>query len=91
MHVSYPALVQAPVDVVLRALSANAVDDELPAKVRDHLERQRAGERAAPPAALDPMGHDRAVIWADPVISSYCQRFGIEPELRRLVGAAPTS
>jgi Sulfotransferase family len=90
-HVSYPELVRAPVDVVLRALSAHAVDDDLPAKVRNFLERQQSGERAAPPAALDPMGHDRAVIWADPVIRSYCQRFGIEPEVTRLVGAAPPS
>ena len=71
--------------------SANAADDELPAKVVAYLERQQAGERAAPPAALDSMGYDRAGVWGDPVIRSYCERFGIEPERTRLIGAAPAS
>ncbi len=91
MHVSYPQLVRAPVDVVQQALEANAADDELSAKVVAYLERQQAGERAAPPAALDPMGYDQAVVWGDPVIRSYCERFGIEPERTRLTGAAPAS
>ena len=36
------------VDVVQRALEANTADDELSAKVVAYLERQQAGERAAP-------------------------------------------
>jgi Sulfotransferase family len=91
LHVSYPELVRAPADLVHRALEANAVDDELPAKVVAYLERQRAGERAAPPAVLGSMGYDRAEVWDDPVIGSYCERFGIEPERTRLIGAAPAS
>ena len=91
MHVSYPELVRAPVDVVQQALEANAADDELSAKVVAYLERQQAGERAAPPAALDSMGYDQAGVWGDPVIRSYCERFGIEPERTRLIGAAPAS
>jgi hypothetical protein len=89
MHVPYPDLVGAPVDVVRRALAANAPDEELSTKVVAFLERQRAGERAAPPATLDAMGYEQADVWADPVIRSYCQRFGIDPERTRLVGAAP--
>jgi sulfotransferase family protein len=91
MHVSYPQLVRAPVDVVQQALEANATDEELSAKVVAYLERQHAGERAAPPATLDSMGYDQAGVWADPVVSSYCARFGIEPERIRLTGAAPVS
>ena len=91
MHVSYPELVRAPVDVVRHALEANAADDELPAKVIAYLQRQQAGERAAPPAALDSMGYDREDVWGDPVIRSYCERFGIDPERTRLTGAAPAS
>jgi len=90
-HVSYPDLVRAPVDVVQQALDANAHDDELPAKVVAYLERQQAGARASPPSALDSMGYDQAGVWADPVISAYCERFRIEPELTRLVGAGPAS
>ena len=91
MHVSYPELVSAPVDVVRHAVEANAADDELPAKVIAFLQRQQAGERAAPPAALDSMGYDREDVWGDPVIRSYCERFGIDPERTRLTGAAPAS
>jgi hypothetical protein len=91
MHVSYPELVHSPVDVVQQALDANAADDELSAKVVAYLEHQQAGERAAPPAALDSMGYDQAGIWADPVIRSYCERFGIEPERTRLTGAVLAS
>jgi hypothetical protein len=89
MHVSYPELVGAPVEVVHQALEANAADEELSAKVVAYLERQQAGDRAAPPAALDSMGYDQAGVWADPAISAYCARFGIEPERTRLIGAAP--
>jgi Sulfotransferase family len=91
IHVSYPELVHAPVDVVHEALEANATDGELSAKAVGYLERQKAGERAAPPAALDSMGYDQAGVWSDPVIRSYCERFGIEPERNRLIGAAPAS
>ena len=76
---------------VQQALEANAADDELSTKVLAYLERQQAGERAAPPAALDSMGYDRADVWDDPVIRSYCDRFGIEPERTRLFGATPAS
>ena len=48
MHVPYPELMRAPVDVVHKALDASAADDELSAKVITYLERQQAGERAAP-------------------------------------------
>jgi hypothetical protein len=89
LHVAYPELVSVPVDVVGGALADKATDDDLPAKVTAYLERQQTGGRAAPPAALDPMGYDRPGVWADPVIASYCERFGIEPEEARLVGAAP--
>jgi hypothetical protein len=82
---------RAPVDVVQQALEANAADDELSAKVVAYLERQQAGERASPPAVLDPMGYDQAGVWGDPVIRSYCERFSIEPERTRLIGAAPAS
>jgi hypothetical protein len=89
VHVSYPDLVRAPDDVVRRALQANAPDGELSAKVGAYLERQRAGQRAAPPAVLDAMGYDEEGVWSDPVIRSYCERFSIQPERTRLVGAAP--
>ena len=91
MHVPYPELVRAPVDIVHRALEANAADDALSAKVITYLERQQAGERAVPPAVLDAMGYDQAGVWRDPVIRSYCERFGLEPERDRLMGVAPAS
>jgi hypothetical protein len=91
MHVLYPELVGTPVEVVQQTLAANAHDDELSAKVVTYLERQQAGERAAPPAVLDPMGYDQADVWSEPTIRSYCERFGIEPERTRLTGSAPAS
>jgi hypothetical protein len=51
----------------------------------------RRANGAAPPAALHSMGYDQADVWGDPVIRSYCERFGIEPERTRLTGAAPAS
>jgi hypothetical protein len=91
MHVAYPDLVGAPVDVIRDVLKVSTADDQLPAKVVTYLERQRTGERAAPPAELDSMGYDQAGVWGDSVIKSYCDRFGVEPEHTRLTGAAPTS
>jgi hypothetical protein len=88
MHVPYPTLVRSPVDVVHRVLDVNTDDDLLSAEVTAFLERQRAGGRAAPPATLDSMGYDRTDVWHDPVVRSYCERFGIEPERTRIVGAA---
>jgi hypothetical protein len=88
MHVAYPDLVGAPVDVIGDVLMTTA-DDQLPAKVVAYLERQRRGERVAPPAVLDSMGYDQASVWGDSVIRSYCDRFHIEPEHIRLTGAAP--
>jgi Sulfotransferase family len=90
MHVAYPDLVGAPVEVVRDVLSVSTADDQLPAKVGAYLDRQRTGARAAPPAVLDSMGYDQASVWGDPVIKTYCDRFDIEPEHTRLTGAAPT-
>lgn len=87
MHVSYPELVRAPVEVVRDALAANADDDALPAKVMAYLQRQQAGERATPPATLDSMGYDREDVWGDPAIRAYCERFAIDPERTRLTGS----
>jgi hypothetical protein len=87
LHISYPELVRAPVEVVHHALAANDDDDDLAAKVTAYLRRQQAGERAAPPDSLDAMGYDRGDVWGDPVIESYCERFGIDPERTRLTGA----
>jgi hypothetical protein len=91
VHIPYPELVNAPVDAVRRALEPNATDDELSAKVIAYLRRQQAGGRAMPPATLDPMGYDRTDVWSDPVITSYCHRFSIEPEETRLNGATPAT
>jgi hypothetical protein len=87
MHVSYAGLMRAPVEVVERALAAYAHDDELPAKVLTYLERQKAGERASPPPALDSMGYDHADVWRNPIVRRYCDRFGVEPERTRMMGA----
>jgi hypothetical protein len=88
MHVPYPALVRSPVDIVHRVLEPNTADEALPAEVLAFLERQQAGGRAAPPANLDSMGYDdRSDVWSDEVVRSYCERFGIEPERTRTVGA----
>jgi hypothetical protein len=91
MHVPYPELMRAPVDVVQRALETSARDDDLATRVIAYLAGQQAGERAAPPADLDPMGYDPADVWGHPVIGSYCEQFGIEPERTRLTGTAPTA
>ena len=88
MHVPYPALVSTPVDVVRAVVGLSDADDDLPAKVAAYLGRQRSGARVAPPVVLDSMGYDRAGVWGDPVIRSYCDRFDVEPELTRLTGAA---
>jgi hypothetical protein len=37
------------------------------------------------------VGLDHDEVLAVPGIGAYCERFGIEPERRRLTGAAPTS
>lgn len=85
MHVAYPALVADPLSVV-RTILPDA-PPELDAGVAGFLDEQRRGRRVPPPTILDPMGYDADRIWAEPIISGYCSRFGIVPEQTRLTGA----
>jgi len=90
LHLSYPDLVHHPIDTVLQVYAAHpAADDHLPAKVDMFLERQRAGERPAPPSELPSMGYDRTDIWSVPSVSAYCEAFGIVAERTRLTGYTP--
>ncbi len=87
LHLSYPELVHHPIDTVLEVYASHpAPDADLPAKVEIFLERQRAGERAAPPSALASMGYQRSEVWGDPSVSAYCKAFGIRAEQIRLTG-----
>jgi hypothetical protein len=90
VHVAYPALVGDPVGTASAIFDAAGLPAAHIAPVVDRLlAAQRAGKRAAPPAEIDSMGYTHQDVWADPVVGSYCRRFGIIPERTRLTGTAP--
>jgi hypothetical protein len=92
MHVGYPSLVRDPAVSAAAIIEAAALPPvDLAPAVDGFLAAQHAGGRAAPPASLRSMGYDADVVWADPVIGSYCSRFGIVPERTRLTGTASSS
>lgn len=91
-HVPYPELARRPRATALELADVLAVpaDPDFGSALDAFIDAQRAGRRVAPPERLDTFGPDRDAIWSDPDIASYCARFGIEPEHRRLTGVAPT-
>ena len=90
LHIGYPTLLSnsaGTASAIFDAVGEPAADTA-PA-VEAFLAAQRAGKRAAPPRELDSMGYVRDVVWVEPAIASYCERFGIVPERTRLTGGGP--
>lgn len=87
-HLAYPRLVREPIASVGSLLSELGVreDPALGSRIESFLAAQRAGRRARPPAQLPTMGYDHDEVLADPVAAAYCERFGVEPERRRMTG-----
>jgi hypothetical protein len=87
-HVAYPALASDPADTALDL--SDRLDLPPDPGHRDRIEAflaaQRTGRRAAPPREVDAMGYDHAGVLAEPRITRYCARFGIEPERERMTG-----
>lgn len=88
-HVAYPALATSPRNTVVDLAHDLRLPDHagFGDAIESFIEEQRAGKRAAPPKQLDTAGFERHDVMANPGISTYCERFGVEPELRRLTGA----
>jgi len=70
---------------VLRELGVT-LDDAHDARARTFLERQRGGDRAAPPAAYDDFGYDHDAVLNEPAVAAYCRRFAVQPERVRRTG-----
>ena len=88
-HVSYPELVNKPIEVVRRVCAGAGIeaDGELPGRISEYFTVQRGGGRARPLPELDPMGYDHRSLLAEPPVERYCRKWGIEPERVRLTGA----
>ncbi len=90
VHVPYPQLVAQPVATATSVIAgAGFRPVDLTPAIEAFLDRQRSGERVAPPGELGSMGYTRADVWAEPEIGEYCERFGIEPEVTLLTVASP--
>jgi LPS sulfotransferase NodH len=57
----------------------------LAARIENHLREQRSGRRAAPPRELETYGYQADAVWSDPVVTAYCESFGVERERTRVV------
>jgi hypothetical protein len=54
-------------------------------RIADHLREQRSGRRAAPPRELETYGYQADAVWSDPVVTEYCESFGVPRERTRTV------
>jgi hypothetical protein len=63
-------------------------DAELATRIADFLQRQRAGQRAAPPDDYQTYGYDHETVWADPSVARYVTRYGLQSERVRVVDVA---
>jgi hypothetical protein len=50
-----------------------------------YLRAQRSGKRAAPPKSLEAFGYRADAVWRDPAVIQYCDLFGVERELSRMI------
>ena len=57
----------------------------IPTNVVGYLRKQRSGERVAPPGSLATFGYQADAVWSDPVVTEFCEAFGVEPERHRMV------
>jgi hypothetical protein len=88
-HLHYPDLLEDGPGACLRALSELElkIDDEYVSRARAFLDRQRSGERAAPPEAYDGFGYDHDAVLNEREVAAYCRRFAVQPERVRRTGA----
>jgi hypothetical protein len=59
--------------------------EDLEERIADHLREQRSGRRAAPPRSLETFGYQADAVWSDPVVSEYCESFGVTRERTRML------
>jgi hypothetical protein len=77
-------------DVVMATRSAYKyfamdVPENLEQRIVAFLKKQRSGKRVAPPRKYDTFGYDTEAVWADPIVSEYCDFFGVKQERSRLI------
>ena len=88
VQLHYPELLDDGPAACERVLTALGLphDAGFAPRARAFLERQRAGQRAQPPAAYDDFGYDHDLVLADPLVARYCQHFGVAAERQRRTG-----
>ncbi len=68
---------------VYEALQMNPPRD-LRQRITGYLEKQRGGQRAAPPKRLETFGYEADAMWSDPTVAEYCESFGLTRERSRV-------
>lgn len=58
---------------------------DLEQRITGYLRAQRSGKRVAPPKSLETFGYRADAVWRDPAVIQYCDRFGVERELSRMI------
>jgi hypothetical protein len=88
VQLHYPELLDDGPAACERVLTALGLphDAGFEPRARAFLERQRAGQRAQPPAAYDDFGYDHDLVLADPLVARYCRHFGVAAERQRRTG-----
>jgi hypothetical protein len=86
-NVQYTDLMSDAVMATRSAFDYFAIDypEDLELRIVGYLERQRSGNRAAPPKKYDNYGYDAEAVWADPSVADYCKFFGVQEERTRLI------
>ena len=59
--------------------------EDLEESIVGYLRKQRSGRRAAPPGSLETFGYQADAVWSDPVVTEYCESFGVGRERSRMV------
>ena len=61
------------------------VPEGLDEDIAGYLQAQRNGRRAAPPERLEAFGYRADAVWRDPAVMQYCDLFGVEREVSRVI------
>ena len=89
VQLPYPELIDDPAGACSRVLQALGVDPGagFAPRAQAFVARQRAGERAEPPAAYDDFGYAQDQVLSVPEVAAYCRRFGVLAERTRRTGS----
>jgi hypothetical protein len=85
-NVQYADLMRDAVSTTSSAYESMGIEapQKLEKSIIDHLQQQRSGKRATPLKSYESFGYDEDAVWADPIVTDYCEFFGVGRERTRI-------